>query len=270
MEDLVLINNINREIAELQDVHIRIPKRHIRDMQNPIEYYNNFEFKRRYRFDKRIVNDVLLPMVNGHLEKPSNRGLPLPPMLCLLITLRYYATGNYQIVSADLRGVSQSSISRCIKLISTLFAHNLPNDIRFPVDEERKQESQRQFYRIAHFPHATGCIDCTHISIKSPGGNMAEVYINRKRYFSINVQVVGDPNLEIFDIVARWPGREHDSMIFNNSAVKAKFEAGNLTGHLLGDSGYPCLPYLMTLLHNPRTNAEERYNRSYIRTRNSV
>lgn len=99
---------------------------------------------------------------------------------------------------------------------------------------------------------------------------MAEVFRNRKRYFSINVQVVAGPKLEIMDIVARWPGREHDSTIFNNSTIKQKFERNILGGFLLGDSGYPCLRYLMTPLQNPQTEEERRYNASQIRTRNVV
>ncbi|KAL1479153.1 hypothetical protein MTO96_052092 [Rhipicephalus appendiculatus] len=44
------------------------------------------------------------------------------------------------------------------------------------------------FHRIAKFPGVTGCIDCTHICIKAPGGPNGEVYRNRNGYFSINVQ----------------------------------------------------------------------------------
>lgn len=142
--------------------------------------------------------------------------------------------------------------------------------VHFPRNEGEFVDTRQQFYNIAHFPDVTGCIDCTHVPIKSPGGEFAEVFRNRKRTFSINVQVVGGPKLQIFDIVARWPGREHDSTIFNNSSVKTKFEQGILRGYLLGDSGYPCLPYLMTPLQNTNTNAENRYNRSQIRTRNTI
>lgn len=60
-----------------------------------------------------------------------------------------------------------------------------------------------QFYEIEHFPGVIGCIDCTHIPIKNPGGPIAEIYRNRKRTFSINVQVVAGPDLKIMDVVAR-------------------------------------------------------------------
>lgn len=58
------------------------------------------------------------------------------------------------------------------------------------------------------------------------GGNDGEVFRNRKSYFSINTQVVGGPNLEILDIIARWPGSAHDSTIWNNSLLQTRFEQG--------------------------------------------
>lgn len=58
------------------------------------------------------------------------------------------------------------------------------------------------------------------------GGENAEKFRNRKGYFSFNIQVVCNSNLEIIDIVARWQGFVHDSTIFNNSRLRANFENG--------------------------------------------
>ena len=43
----------------------------------------------------------------------------------------------------------------------------------------------------------------THISIGNPGGENAELFRNRKGFFSINTQVVVDASMKIVDIVAR-------------------------------------------------------------------
>lgn len=67
------------------------------------------------------------------------------------------------------------------------------------------------------------------------GQDDAEVYRNRKGYFSVNVQVISSADLYIKDIVARWPGSAHDSTIFNNSRVKHRFDEGEFgNGFLLG------------------------------------
>ena len=126
---------------------------------------------------------------------------------------------------------------------------------------------KNKFHLLGGFPNVIGCIDCTHIPIKSPGGDNGEVFRNRKGWMSLNVQVVGGPNYEIQDIVIRWPGSAHDSRIFDNSSLKIKMEEGLLKGYLLGDAGYMQTPYLFTPLRNPLTPGKLRYNKAHKTTK---
>lgn len=129
----------------------------------------------------------------------------------------------------------------------------------------------RDFYELANFPAVLGAIDCTHIAIQSPGGDTAELYRNRKGYFSLNVQCVASSTLLFLNVVARWQGSAHDATIFANSRLCARFESGEITnGYLLGDAGYPCKNYLLTPLAAPETPEERRYNYSQIRSRNPI
>lgn len=83
---------------EMQDIlALRAPKRYIRDGENPFEFYNNQEFKRRFRFSKEAILHGLLPTVEEDLAKINNRGLPVPPVMQLLICLRFYASASFQI-----------------------------------------------------------------------------------------------------------------------------------------------------------------------------
>ena len=55
------------------------------------------------------------------------------------------------------------------------------------------------------------------------------------------------------DVVAKWPGSTHDSHIFWTSAIGGNLkETGITDGVLLGNSGYACSPFLMTLYLNPK------------------
>jgi len=83
-------------------------------------------------------------------------------------------------------------------------------------------------FAIASFPAVLGAIDYTHVAIQSPGSPNAELYRNRKGYFSLNVQAVSTSKLIIEDIVNRWPGLSHDSTIFSNSLLCARFETGQI------------------------------------------
>lgn len=87
----------------------------------------------------------------------------------------------------------------------------------------------------------------------------------------MNVQVTCDANLMIRDIVARWPGSTADQTVFDNSLIKARFEAGEFDDSiLLGDIDYQSQPYLFTPLEQTNTPAENLYNESHVLSRNVV
>ncbi|KAL2080719.1 hypothetical protein ACEWY4_024512 [Coilia grayii] len=94
------------------------------------------------------------------------------------------------------------------------------------------------------------------------------IYLCRKGFPALNVQVVCDHRGVFTDIVARWPGSTHDAYVWANSALCQVAEGGGFGGcWLLGDSGYPLRPYLLTPFQQPNTAAEARYNRAHIATR---
>ena len=75
------------------------------------------------------------------------------------------------------------------------------------------------------------------------------------------------------NVVAKWPGSTHDSFVFRTSQIGQWLatQAPVLdNGVLLGDSGYPCKPYLMTPYFNPSTAQQEAFNRAHVRTRLAV
>ena len=58
----------------------------------------------------------------------------------------------------------------------------------------------------------------------------------------MNAQAVCSHDLKLTNIVARWPGSVHDSRIFRNSRLCAKFENHDYNGILLSDPGYTLKP----------------------------
>ncbi|CAG4974165.1 unnamed protein product [Colias eurytheme] len=166
---------------------------------------------------------------------------------------------------ADYIGVSKSTAGRIVKDVSAAIARLYSNYVFI------HDNTQQDFYNIAGFPRILGAIDGTHILMQSPNSNIGEEFRNRKSVFSLNVQGVCDAQLRLMNVVARWPGSAHDATTFNNSELRAQCENGTYGNRwLIGDSAYPCKPYLLTPLQNPQTESEERYNSAHIRSRNTI
>lgn len=167
--------------------------------------------------------------------------------------------------------MSKASCSIVVKRVTRAIARLASQEITFPSTSAHRAQVMHGFYATASFPGVLGAVDCTHVPLQSPGGNHAELFRNRKGYFSLNVQAVVSSDLRVTNVVSRWHGSTHDSTIFTNSRLCARFEAGEFgRGYLLGDAGYPCKPYLLTPLASPTTDAQHRYNHSHIQTRNVI
>lgn len=124
------------------------------------------------------------------------------------------------------------------------------------------------------FPGVIGAIDGTHIAILKPREE-AHNFLNRKGYYSINVQIICDSDLKILNINANFPGSTHDTFIWKQSLVREFLVREYLRNRrgfwLIGDSGYPLEPYLMIPFLDPPDNSpESRYNRAHIVARNSI
>ncbi|XP_035453024.2 putative nuclease HARBI1 isoform X1 [Spodoptera frugiperda] len=243
------------------------PRRYLRDYSDPFRKYSTREFQERYRFTPESVKSVILPLLAPDLRKPTKRGLPFAPEIMVLLSLRYYATGSLQKLDFDVMNICQQSVSRIIAQVSLLIASKMKDFVKLPSTENEINAVKQKFYEVAHFPEVIGCIGCTHIKIRSPS---SEEYRNSKGYFSINVQAVTGPNLEFYDLVARWPGSTDDSFIYENSGIKQRLNSGKLKGVILGDSGYEVSSVLLTPFLSPNSIAQENYNRSLIETRNTV
>lgn len=244
--------------------------RKIKPRINYIEILDEVDFKNRFRISKNSFM-ILLERIENQIRQNTDCNDAIPPIIQLLVALRFYATGSYLQIIGDFCGISISSTQRIVYRVSCAIATLRQEFIKLPLLPEEIRQNEEEFYQTAKFIRAIGCMDCTHIKIQSYGKKESELYRNRKGWFSFNVQVVVNAKLEIIDIVARWPGSTHDSTIFNHSRIKSLFEAGTFGDSvLIADSGYPNLSYIMCPLQSPTTAAEHLYNEAQIRTRSKI
>lgn len=168
---------------------------------DPFTFYDEDEFKTRYRFSKSYV-ELIYTLVDGQntLEPLLVReGFTVPGITKLLIALRYFAVGGRALTIADTFGVSKSLVLNTVADVSAIIAERM-NNIRMPTSRAEILNAKAKFHRFCGFPLIIGAGDGTQIKVRSFGGNDAEYYRNRKQYFSINCHFVvsADVNTEYF------------------------------------------------------------------------
>ncbi|KAJ8948263.1 hypothetical protein NQ314_008443 [Rhamnusium bicolor] len=198
-----------------------------------------------FRLNKDLVSYLFRKLV-PHMSE-SLRVTKITREIRIFIALRFFCTGNYQrgIGEEFLLSSSQQVVSRCIVEVSEAITENISEEwIIFPTTEERKLDIKRRgFMEKAGFLGIIGCIDCTHVAILAPT-DQEHNYVNRKEIHSKHVQIVCSFNLEILSERNTW---------------------------LIGDSGYPLQPWLLTPFENPLPDTpESRYNYDHKITRSDV
>ncbi|XP_051160010.1 putative nuclease HARBI1 [Leptopilina boulardi] len=122
----------------------------------------------------------------------------------------------------------------------------LHSELILQFDRESFSSYEEEYYFTKYgFPGVVGAIDGSHIKIDKPAEDK-DSYINRKQYFSIQMQGVVDENKKIIDICVGYPGSVHDARVLRESTISTKLrDTCGDNGYLLGDTAYLCLNHLM-------------------------
>ncbi|KAG5868041.1 hypothetical protein JTB14_001733 [Gonioctena quinquepunctata] len=183
------MNNFVQDDDDLDDLNLiiyGIPRR----IYHRNEYFNSWDdltFFSRFRVTKP-TSLYILNLIEAEIEHPYDFNNSVAPMNQLLIFLRLCATGTHLSCVADFGGTHLSTVSRIVKRVGRALASKSRRFICMPERLQDITRGQFDFYEIARFPRVIGAVDGTHIRIQSPGGEDAEVFRNRKGYFSMNVQ----------------------------------------------------------------------------------
>nr|CAI5851451.1 unnamed protein product [Callosobruchus analis] len=232
----------------------------------------------------RLTKELALTLINSldeYLVAPTRKSA-IDKQTKVLVALHFFATGSYQIdIGYNLFcALSRAAVSRCIdEVVNALNQSQIINRwIHFPRSREEMQNSRLQFYSKYRIPGVIGVIDCTHVAIFPPSAGDAEfpehIYVNRKHYHSLNVQLICDANLKIINVNAKFPGSSHDSYIWSRSNVQRTMRQINQRHSdffLIGDSGYPLRPWLQTPVRNPLPGTPEfHYNEAFLLARSTI
>ncbi|GBG43311.1 hypothetical protein CBR_g84574 [Chara braunii] len=160
--------------------------------------------------------------------------------------------------------MGKTSGLRAITEVAEAIHAAYPNAVSFGGLEDRHRRMQQ--FEALGFPNCWGCIDCTHVYVDKPRSRDGDDYCSgRHNRFSLVTQVVVDSELKILDFCYGFPGTVGDARVLKNTSLYRRALKGSLflddpqdpfrgerpfipgvpNGYLLGDGGYPNLPWLV-------------------------
>ena len=160
------------------------------------------------------------------------------------IALRVLNSGEpSQIVGSSL-GVNESTVSLVTQRFVEAMWERAYYHISWPGSTKMKN-IKRKFDKIHGLPNCCGVVHTTHIAF----GSSLESD-------SRPMQIVVDSNLSFSEIWVEWPGMNqssilHESWVFKSeNGSNLKLSEGSYVGeYIIGDAGYPLLPWLLTPYH---------------------
>ena len=140
------------------------PPRPIRDRMDPLRLPDHV-LLRQYRLPRRAILQ-LADILKDELQRSTRRSSPLSVVLQVMVALRFFASGTFQMVLGGTVGVSQSSVSHVVRDVSNALSTRARQFIKFPATAAECIQTKQQLFEIAGFPNVLGVVDGTHIAIK--------------------------------------------------------------------------------------------------------
>ncbi|XP_039304241.1 putative nuclease HARBI1 isoform X1 [Solenopsis invicta] len=154
--------------------------------------------------------------------------------------------------------------------------NEISSEIIFWPNSEQRQRITTSFQASAGIEGIVGAIDGTYIPIKAPSAN-PDVYINRKCFHALTLQVISDNNMLILDGFAGYPSRVSDIRIFRNSPIYEDFmnypnNYFDDNQFIIGDKAYPVLQWCIPPYIERRnvTERQKHFNTCHAKSRQVI
>ncbi|GBG74776.1 hypothetical protein CBR_g19288 [Chara braunii] len=160
--------------------------------------------------------------------------------------------------------MGKTSALRAIADVADAIRAAYPKAVSFGGLEDCHRRMQQ--FEALGFPNCWGCIDNTHVYVDKPRSRDVDDYCSgRHNRFSLVTQLVVDSELKILDFSYGFPGTVGDARVLKHTSLYRRALKGSLFfddpedphrgerpcipcvpgGYLLGDGGYPSLPWLV-------------------------
>ncbi|ERN10279.1 hypothetical protein AMTR_s00178p00058280 [Amborella trichopoda] len=220
------------------------------------------KFETIFKVSRKTFN-YICSLVKDDLAKGSSLtstdGKVLSPEDQVAIALRRLSSGDSLHIVGEFCGVNHSTVSiitwRFVESMEERAIHHL----KWP-DNKEMEGIKSKFERIRGLPNCCGAIDTTHIVLSLPSVEASKLWCDHENKYSMVLQAIVDPDMRFRDIVTGWPGSMNDFLTLKTSRFFKLCEKGKrLNGkkvelsegfevreYILGDMGFPLLPWLVT------------------------
>ncbi|CAK9178644.1 unnamed protein product [Ilex paraguariensis] len=256
-------NGAGAGVDELDRVHSVMP-------QNPDSFKLCFKMTSS-TFE--WLSGLLEPLLE--CRDPIDSPLNLSAETRLGIGLFRLATGaDFPEISSRFQ-VSESITKFCVKQLCRVLCTNFRFWVGFPSPNELETVST-QFENLTGMPNCCGIIDCARFSVIRYDGSKS-ISEDKFQEESIAAQIIVDSSSRILSIIAGFRGDKGDSRILKSSTLYKDIQGGmvlnsepicvdgvDIPQYLVGDGGYPLLPWLVVPFVDPKAGSfEENFNNAH-------
>ena len=216
--------------------------------------YDDSRWVQMFRFTKPAVfalADLLRPTIQKKDIKYRLAILVVIRVACCLFKLTH---GASLFICNEMFAIGRSIVSCILRDVVHAINDTLAHELTWPRGDCLRQ-TQENFYDLCSLPGVVGAIDGTHISISKPQIVLADYFYFKPGEYTLNYQAIVDSQKRFMDLYLGMPGSTNDSRMLCRSSLYASAMHNNLfdeqyrvqgfSPYLLGDLGYPLLPWLM-------------------------
>ncbi|XP_021625427.1 protein ALP1-like [Manihot esculenta] len=269
--------------------------------QQPLDWWDDFsrritghlsetksskKFESVFKISRKTFN-YICSLVNDNLKARQSNfsgsdGKPLSPNDQVAIALRRLSSGESLSNIGDSFGINQSTVSHITWRFVEAMEERALHHLRWPTTEAEMEEIKSKFEKVHGLPNCCGVIDTTHIVMTLPTVDHSnDVWIDREKNHSMVLQAVVDTDMRFHDVIVGYPGSLSDALVLQNSSFfklseegkrlngkKIKLMEGTELGeYIIGDQGFPLLPWLLTPFQNAHPDHQVEFNKRHAATR---
>ncbi|KAL8129895.1 hypothetical protein V2J09_019050 [Rumex salicifolius] len=244
-------------------------------------------FESIFKLSKKTFQYICSLVEDDFISKPGNfsfsNGKPMTLNDHVAVALRRLSSGDSLLNVGETFGLNQSTVSQVTWRFVEVMEEKALHHLKWPENEPEMSEIKAKFKKVRGLPNCCGAIETTHILMCLPIADpTTKVWCDHERNHSMVLQAVVDPDMRFRDIVTGWPGKISDSLVLKNSNLFKLCEKGKrlngktqeilegqeLREYIVGDPGFPLLPWLLTPYQEkdlPEVKAE--FNKRHFATR---